>query len=52
MMAESRAARGVTRAVVLFVAVIAAVVSFVHIEHLAITYGQNPAGRDAAVGRI
>ncbi len=37
---DSRAVRHGTTAAVLLVAVIAAVVSFVHIEHLAVTHGQ------------
>jgi len=38
---ESRGIRAATAAAVLLVAVIAAVVSFVHIEHLAVTHGQT-----------
>jgi hypothetical protein len=40
-MTESRAARAGTTLAVLLVAAIAAVVSFVHIEHLAVTHGQT-----------
>jgi hypothetical protein len=40
-MTASRLDRGATAAAVLLVASIAAVVSFVHIEHLAITHGQT-----------
>jgi len=39
--ADDRLGRAVTAAAVLLVAVIAAVVSFVHIEHLAVTHGQT-----------
>jgi len=39
--AENRLTRAATTAAVLLVAVIAAVVSFVHIEHLAVTHGQT-----------
>ncbi len=38
---DDRLGRAVTAAAVLLVAVIAAVVSFVHIEHLAVTHGQT-----------
>jgi hypothetical protein len=38
---ESRGIRAATAAAVLLVAAIAAVVSFVHIEHLAVTHGQT-----------
>lgn len=40
-MNESRAIRAGTAAAVLLVAAIAAVVSFVHIDHLAVTHGQT-----------
>lgn len=40
-MNESRGIRAATAAAVLLVAAIAAVVSFVHIEHLAVTHGQT-----------
>ena len=40
--------RVLTAGAVLLVAVIAAIVSFVHIEHLAVTHGQTFAGRRPA----
>jgi len=41
-MTAGRMIRGATAAAVLVVAAIGAVVSFVHIEHLAVTHGQAP----------